>query len=164
MKASRMWEFWFWIPPGWEKPRTSVFCWSAKCSCHETIMQAIITSSLSCGCLFTKSDLCSVRCLLSAEGSVADVVNPNCGPDSHASVPVWCKNAEVQLCLLCHVALSTPRGNYLASCRIAMTPAESMRRDSNQQETIQARHLILLRQTDEMQDPGSTSRTVQFLL
>lgn len=71
MKASRMWEFWFWVPPGWEKLGTSVFWWTAKCSCHETVMQAIITSMLSCGCPFTKSELCSVRCLPTAEGSVA---------------------------------------------------------------------------------------------
>lgn len=128
-------------------------------------MQSITTSMLSRGCLFTKSELCSVRCLPLSEGSVAKtLVSPNCGPDSHASVPVWCKNAEVQLCLLCHIPVSTPRGNYLASFKIAMIPIRSMRRDSNQQESIQARHLILLRQADEMQDPLSTFRTVQFLL
>lgn len=120
-------------------------------------MQAIITSIFSCGCLFTKSELCSVRCPPSAEGSVAETaVNPNCALDSHASVPVWCKNAEVQLCLQCHMAVSTLYGNYLASCRIAMIPTESMRRDSNQQESVQASHLILRRQTDKMQDPVST--------
>lgn len=104
-------------------------------------MQAITTSMLSCGCLFTKSELCSVRCPPSAEGSVAETpVNPSCGPDSHASVPVWCRNAEVQFCLLCHIAALTPRGNSLASCKTAMVPAGSMRRDSNQQESTHARH------------------------
>lgn len=92
-------------------------------------MQAITASVFSCGCLFTKSELCSVRCLPSAEGSVAEtLVNPNCAPDSHASVPVWRKNEEVQLCLLRHSAVSTLRGNYLASCKTAMIPTVNEKR------------------------------------
>lgn len=56
------------------------------------------------------------------------LVNPNCGADSHASVPVWCKNSEVQLCLLCHIRVSTPHGKHLASCKIAMIPTVDEKR------------------------------------
>lgn len=109
MNISRLWEVWFWIPPGWEIHETPVFCWTAKCSCHDTIMQVIITTTLYRGCLFTKSKSCLVRCLPSAEGSVSESgVNLECGLDSHTSIPGWCQSAYVQLCLPHHIMVSTP--------------------------------------------------------